>query len=62
MINSPCMNCPSKKMPKDECIKTCETLQEIQRYQTKLKEFAISKPIDYTEETSILISKREFGY
>jgi len=62
MISSPCRNCPGKKMPKDECIKRCETLQEVQSFQTTVNDAIVSTQADFTEEASIIINGREFAY
>ncbi len=62
MISSPCVNCPGKKLPKEDCIKRCETLQAVQRFQNKFDDSIVSAQSDFTEETSIIINGREFAY
>lgn len=31
MIASPCKTCPKRRMPKDECLLTCERIQSLQQ-------------------------------
>lgn len=43
-------------MPKDECVKKCKTLHEIQEYQASLEEVNILSAINYGEETRFSIN------
>ena len=56
MISSPCLNCNRKDEPKDECVKDCNTLHEIQEYQASLEEVNILSAINYGEETRFSIN------
>ena len=50
MISSPCSNCPNKNLPKDKCVKDCNTLQSIQKFQVSIKEGGVPSAIEYAEE------------
>jgi len=56
MISSPCLNCNRKDEPKDECVKNCSTLHEIQEYQASLEEVNILSAINYGEESRFSIN------
>ena len=57
MISSPCKKCPLKNQPKDECIKDCELLQDIQDIQGYIGEGTGLSAIDCTEETRYSIPR-----
>ncbi len=58
MISSPCINCPNKSIPKDQCMHKCKTLQDLQDFQISHKEDIFSYAVDYSEETSISINTK----
>jgi hypothetical protein len=55
MISSPCKTCPRKYYPKDECLKDCKLLQEIQDIQIATHDSTAYTAIDYTEDNRFSI-------
>ncbi len=56
MISSPCKDCPKKNFPKDECLKDCQMLQDIQSMQLSRKERNVYTAVDFSEESRFQIS------
>ena len=56
MISSPCKDCPKKHLPKDECLKDCQMLQNIQGMQLSRKESNVYTAVDFTEECRFQIA------
>ena len=55
MISSPCKDCQNKNFPKDECLKHCKLLQEIQGMQLARRESNVYTAVDFTEESRFQI-------
>jgi hypothetical protein len=55
MISSPCKNCYKKDYPKDECLKDCRMLQELQDIQIAKAESTAYTAIDYSEDNRFSI-------
>ena len=62
MISSPCLNCPNKDMPKDDCLGQCSMIKAVQGFQKHIKDDIVSHPVDYTEEGSIIMNVSEVSY
>jgi hypothetical protein len=56
MISSPCKDCPKKNFPKDECLQTCELIQNIQGMQLSRRESNMYTAVDFTEESRFTIA------
>ncbi len=56
MISSPCKDCPKKDFPKDECLKDCQMLQDIQGMQLSRKDRNVYTAVDFSEESRFQIS------
>jgi len=56
MISSPCKDCPKRHFPKDECLKTCEMLQNIQGMQLARRETNVYTAVDFSEESRFQIA------
>lgn len=56
MISSPCKDCHKKNSPKDECLKTCELIQNIQGMQLSRRESNVYTAVDFTEESRFAIA------
>ncbi|KJS28735.1 MAG: hypothetical protein VR64_23145 [Desulfatitalea sp. BRH_c12] len=56
MISSPCKDCLKKNSPKDECLKTCQMIQDIQGMQLARRESNVYTAVDFTEESRFQIS------
>ncbi|MCJ8499691.1 hypothetical protein [Desulfatitalea alkaliphila] len=56
MISSPCKDCPNRYMPKDECLKTCTMLQNIQSMQLSRRESNVYMAVDFSEESRFQIA------
>ena len=50
MISSPCKTCPKMNLPKDQCLRTCQMIQDIQGEQLIRKESSIYTAVDFSEE------------
>jgi len=50
MISSPCKTCPKINLPKDQCLRTCRMIQDIQGEQLIRKESSIYSAVDFSEE------------
>jgi hypothetical protein len=55
MISSPCKNCPRKHDPKDDCLKDCRRLQEVQDLHIARAESTAYTAIDYSEDNRFSI-------
>lgn len=55
MISSPCKFCHKKDYPKDECLKNCKLLQEIQDMQISKPQTSGYSAIDYGEDNRFAI-------
>jgi hypothetical protein len=55
MISSPCKFCSKKDDPKDECLKDCKLIHEIQDLQIARGESSAYSAIDYTEDNRFSI-------
>jgi hypothetical protein len=55
MISSPCKACHRKHYPKDDCLKGCKLLQEIQDIQISTHDSNAYTAIDYTEDNRFSI-------
>ena len=51
MISSPCKTCPKMNLPKDQCLRTCRMIQDIQGEQLMRKEISIYTAVDFSEES-----------
>lgn len=51
MISSPCKNCPRRNEPKDECLKTCKLLHDVQEFHLMTAKSVCYSAIDCTEES-----------
>ena len=56
MISSPCKDCHKKNLPKDECLKDCQMLQNIQGMQLSRKESNVYTAVDFSEESRFQIA------
>ena len=56
MISSPCKDCPKKNLPKDECLKDCQMLQNIQGMQLSRRESNVYTAVDFSEECRFQIA------
>ena len=56
MISSPCKDYQKKNFPKDECLKTCELLQNIQGMQLARRESNVYTAVDFTEDSRFQIA------
>ncbi len=56
MISSPCKDCHKKNLPKDECLKSCQMLQDIQGMQLSRRESNVYTAVDFTEESRFQIA------
>jgi hypothetical protein len=56
MISSPCKDCNKKNFPKDDCLKTCELIQNIQGMQLARRESNVYTAVDFTEESRFQIA------
>jgi len=56
MICSPCIHCPRKNQPKEECSKNCKLLQKLQDIQLSAEDRWASSAIDYTAENRYTLS------
>jgi len=56
MISSPCKTCINRNLPKDECLKTCEMIQNIQGLQLARRESNVYTAVDFTEESRFQIA------
>lgn len=56
MISSPCKNCKNKHLPKDECLKTCQLIQNIQGMQLSRRESNVYTAVDFTEDSRFQIA------
>lgn len=61
MINSPCAKCPRRNLPKDDCVKACQSIQELQGAQIGNTDLSVLSRIDCQEETRVVINRRDFG-
>lgn len=50
MISSPCKDCHNKNLPKDECLKSCKMIQNIQGMQLARRESNAYMAVDFSEE------------
>jgi hypothetical protein len=55
MVSSPCKVCHRKHYPKDDCLKDCKLLQEIQDIQISTHDSNAYTAIDYTEDNRFSI-------
>jgi hypothetical protein len=55
MISSPCKDCQFKNFPKDECLKTCQLIQNIQGMQLARHESNVYTAVDFTEDSRFTI-------
>ena len=53
MISSPCKDCPKKNLPKDECLKTCEMIQNIQGMQLSRRESNVYTARGFHRRTAV---------
>jgi hypothetical protein len=51
MISSPCKTCEKRNNPKDECLKSCKILHEVQEFHLMTVKHLCYSAIDYTEES-----------
>lgn len=51
MISSPCKNCARRNDPKDECVKDCKILRDVQEFQLMSSKNFCYSAIDCTEES-----------
>ena len=51
VISSPCKGCRKRDLPKDECIKTCQLIQNIQHMQLSRNESDVATAVDFSEAT-----------
>ena len=51
MISSPCKECPKRNLAKDECLKTCEAIQNIQSLQLSRRESNVYTAVDFSEDS-----------
>jgi hypothetical protein len=56
MISSPCKNCPRINLPKEDCMKDCRLLRELQDVLVLAEKNCVSSGIDCTEENRYTIS------
>ncbi len=56
MISSPCKNCPRRYDPKDECLKDCKILHEVQEFHLMTAKNVCYSAIDCTEESRYSVS------
>jgi hypothetical protein len=56
MISSPCKDCQKKNFPKDECLKDCQLIQNIQGMQLARKESNVYTAVDFSEESRFQIA------
>lgn len=56
MISSPCKTCQKRNTPKDECLKTCQMIQNIQGMQLARRENSVYTAVDFTEESRFQIA------
>jgi len=56
MIASPCKDCKNRNLPKDECLKTCELIKNIQGMQLARRERNVYMAVDFSEESRFQIS------
>jgi hypothetical protein len=56
MISSPCKDCQFRNFPKDECLKTCELIQNIQSLQLSRRESNVYTAVDFSEESRFQIA------
>jgi hypothetical protein len=56
MISSPCKDCEKKNFPKDECLKDCQLIQNIQGMQLARKESNVYTAVDFSEESRFQIA------
>jgi hypothetical protein len=56
MISSPCKECRNKNFPKDECLKSCELIQNIQGLQLARRETNVYTAVDFSEESRFQIA------
>ncbi len=50
MISSPCKNCFRKDLSKEDCMKSCQLLREIQHISVSFERSCVSSRTDCTEE------------
>jgi hypothetical protein len=50
MILSPCSECQKRDLPKDNCMRTCEKIQKLQRLHLAGRYASADVAIDYGEE------------
>lgn len=51
MISSPCKECRKKNSPKDQCLKTCRKIRDIQAMQLSINERDVCTTIDFSDTT-----------
>jgi hypothetical protein len=51
MISSPCKNCERRNDPKDECLKDCKILHDVQEFHLMTSKSICYSAIDCTEES-----------
>jgi hypothetical protein len=56
MISSPCKDCQKRNFPKDECLKTCQMIQNIQGMQLARRESNVYSAVDFSEESRFQIA------
>jgi hypothetical protein len=56
MISSPCKDCPKRGLPKDECLKTCEAIQNIQSLQLSRRESNVYTAVDFSEDSRFQVA------
>ena len=56
MISSPCKTCSKRNQPKDECLKTCQMIQNIQGLQLARRESSVYTAVDFSEESRFQIA------
>ncbi len=50
MISSPCVKCPKRDEPKDECSRSCRKIELIQEINNSMEKSGFHPGIDYSEE------------
>ena len=56
MIMSPCRRCQNKNLPKDECLKTCALIRNIQSLEMSLGKSPVYTAVDFCEESRFHIA------
>ena len=51
MISSPCKTCEKRNYPKDECLKSCKILRDVQEFHLITAKSISYSAIDCTEES-----------